>query len=453
MPFKKEPAFQHGQAERTAVLLCNLGTPDEPTAPALRRYLAEFLGDHRVVEIPRPIWWLILHGIILRTRPAKSARKYASIWTPEGSPLKVWTSRQATLLRGWLGERGHLLTVRYAMRYGNPSIASELDQLKAEGATRILIVPLYPQYSGTTTASVFDAVYTWAAQVRHLPELRFINRYHDDPAYIDALARSVPLDDLEVTVDELGAAFEGRGPQLQRLSDSLVRISDSGIRTMPQLQALIRDGATVLDTQADQSGEIVSFSRDLRTVTEALRDSDSDLERLITTGPEFADEARYLVENSGAPLTRAVGNLSATMKTVDPLAPSFKVLLQLLPALAAGGLSTAPGDGTLHFGLVLENDNPTPCTQGYEGTQRIIDEMKAQDPGFDPQEQNFPPNYEARCTVPLGSPTAVRGAERVEYAYPGVPQPWDTKPKIDPDRLNLSVAAEQLAALQGLIPR
>jgi len=191
MPFKKEPAFQHGQAERTAVLLCNLGTPDEPTAPALRRYLAEFLGDHRVVEIPRPIWWLILHGIILRTRPAKSARKYASIWTPEGSPLKVWTSRQATLLRGWLGERGHLLTVRYAMRYGNPSIASELDQLKAEGATRILIVPLYPQYSGTTTASVFDAVYTWAAQVRHLPELRFINRYHDDPAYIDALARRV----------------------------------------------------------------------------------------------------------------------------------------------------------------------------------------------------------------------------------------------------------------------
>ena len=149
MPFKKEPAFQHGQAERTAVLLCNLGTPDEPTAPALRRYLAEFLGDHRVVEIPRPIWWLILHGIILRPRLAKSARKYASIWTPEGSPLKVWTSRQATLLRGWLGERGHLLTVRYAMRYGNPSIASELDQLKAEGATRILIVPLYPQYSGT----------------------------------------------------------------------------------------------------------------------------------------------------------------------------------------------------------------------------------------------------------------------------------------------------------------
>lgn len=270
---------------------------------------------------------------------------------------------------------------------------------------------------------------------------------------VDELSRSVPLDDLEVTVDELGKAFEGRGPQLQRLSDSLVRISDSGIRTMPQLQALIRDGATVLNTQAEQSGEIISFSRDLRTVTEALRDSDSDLERLIDTAPEFADETRRLVENSGEPLSRTVGNLSTTMKTVDPLAPSFKVLLQLLPALAAGGLSVAPGDGTIHFGLVLEMDNPTPCTQGYEGTQRIIDEMKAQDPSFDPQEQNFPPNYDAKCTVPFGSPTAVRGAERVEYAHPDMQQPWDNKAKIDPDRLNLSVAAEQLAVLQGLIPR
>jgi len=191
MPFRPEPAFRHGQPARTAVLLCNLGTPDAPTAPALRRYLAEFLGDPRVVEIPKPLWWLILHGIILRVRPKKSAAKYASIWTPEGSPLKVWTAKQATLLRGWLGQRGHDITVRYAMRYGSPSIAQELDALKAEGATRILVLPLYPQYSGTTTASVFDAVYTWAARIRHIPELRFVNRYHDDPAYIDALATRI----------------------------------------------------------------------------------------------------------------------------------------------------------------------------------------------------------------------------------------------------------------------
>ncbi len=191
MLFQNEPSFRHGQPAKTAVLLCNLGTPDAPTAPALRRYLGEFLSDHRVVEIPKPIWWLILHGIILRTRPAKSAQKYASVWMKEGSPLKVWTERQATLLRGFLGQRGTQVTVRYAMRYGNPSIASELDKLKAEGVTRILIVPLYPQYSGTTTASVCDAVYSWAAKVRAIPELRFINHYHDDAGYIAALAARV----------------------------------------------------------------------------------------------------------------------------------------------------------------------------------------------------------------------------------------------------------------------
>jgi len=190
--FAPEPPFAHGQAPRTAVLLCNLGTPDTPTPSAVRRYLAQFLSDDRVVEIPRIAWWPILHGIILRTRPAKSAAKYATVWHPQdGSPLAHWTARQALLLRGWLGEAGHSVLVRHAMRYGNPSIASQLDALKAEGATRILILPLYPQYSGTTTASVFDAVYDWARTQRHVPELRFVNRYHDDPAYIDALATRI----------------------------------------------------------------------------------------------------------------------------------------------------------------------------------------------------------------------------------------------------------------------
>jgi ferrochelatase len=189
MRFAPEPPHAHGSAARTAVLLVNLGTPEAPEAPAVRRYLAEFLSDPRVVEIPRWLWKPVLHGVILRTRPAKSAAKYASIWTPEGSPLKVWTEKQAKLLLGSLGERGHRVLVRYAMRYGSPSIAAELDALKAAGATRILVLPLYPQYSGTTTATVFDAVAQWARRTRHLPELRFVNRFHDDPLYIEALAQ------------------------------------------------------------------------------------------------------------------------------------------------------------------------------------------------------------------------------------------------------------------------
>jgi protoporphyrin/coproporphyrin ferrochelatase len=191
MSFAPEPAYAHGSPSRTAILLCNLGTPDEPTPSAVRRYLAEFLSDRRVVEIPRLLWLVILHGIILRTRPAKSAKKYASIWTAEGSPLRIWTEKQAKLLGGYLGERGHAVTVRYAMRYGTPSIASVLDELKVQGATRILVLPLYPQYSATTTASVNDAVYAWAKTIRSLPELRFVNRYHDDAGYIAALAKRI----------------------------------------------------------------------------------------------------------------------------------------------------------------------------------------------------------------------------------------------------------------------
>ena len=189
--FKPEPPFTHGQAPSTAVLFCNLGTPDSPSTADVRRFLAEFLSDPRVVEIPRLLWWIILHGIILRFRPAKSAAKYASIWTAEGSPLKVWTEKQTRLLQAWLAGCGHTVQVRYAMRYGQNSIAEQLDALKAAGATRILILPAYPQYSATTTASLFDAVYAWAAQVRNLPELRFVNRYHDDPGYIAALAGSI----------------------------------------------------------------------------------------------------------------------------------------------------------------------------------------------------------------------------------------------------------------------
>lgn len=195
MSFAQEPNFTHGAdyalGAGTAVLFCNLGTPDAPTAPALRRYLAEFLSDRRVVELPHLLWWLLLHGLILPLRCKKSAAKYASIWTPQGSPLRVWTAKQASMLGDLLKERGHHVHVRYAMRYGTPSIASQLDELQAAGIERILVLPAYPQYSAATTASVFDAVYLWAQKTRRLPEFRFVNHYHGDAGYIAALAQQV----------------------------------------------------------------------------------------------------------------------------------------------------------------------------------------------------------------------------------------------------------------------
>jgi ferrochelatase len=191
MSFLKEPEYTHGKISKTAVVLINLGTPDAPTTPAVRRYLKEFLSDRRVVEIPRAIWWLILNLIILPFRSSKSAEKYASIWTKDGSPLKIHTEKQAMLLQGYLGERGHDVRVVYAMRYGSTNIPEVLAKLKTGGHDRILVLPAYPQYSATTTASNFDAVVGHFQQVRNIPELRFVRNYHDHPAYIQALKHSI----------------------------------------------------------------------------------------------------------------------------------------------------------------------------------------------------------------------------------------------------------------------
>jgi ferrochelatase len=191
MRFHPEPEYTHGTIAQTAIVLVNLGTPDAPTTLAVRRYLKEFLSDPRVVEIPKLVWWAILHGIVLPFRSKKSAEKYASIWTREGSPLKIHTEKQAILLRGLLGERGHQVHVTCAMRYGNPSLPHVLAKLKQANCERILILPAYPQYSATTTASIFDAVCSHYARVRNVPELRFTKHYHDHEAYIQALKQSV----------------------------------------------------------------------------------------------------------------------------------------------------------------------------------------------------------------------------------------------------------------------
>ena len=186
-----EPEHRHGALSRTAILLINLGTPDAPTPPAVRRYLKEFLSDPRVVEFPRPIWEPLLNGLVLNIRPKKSAKKYTAIWTPEGSPLKVHSERQTKLLRGFLGQQGHWPVVSYATRYGQPSIPDTLARLTTEGCTRILLLPLYPQYSSSATASAFDAAFRWIAAARNQPEIRTVRGFADDPAYIEALADSV----------------------------------------------------------------------------------------------------------------------------------------------------------------------------------------------------------------------------------------------------------------------
>jgi ferrochelatase len=192
MTYQTEPAFIHGTPEKTGILLVNLGTPDAPTAQAVRPYLKQFLGDPRVVEIPKLVWWLILNGIILNVRPKKSAAKYASVWLKEGSPLRVYTERQATLLQGYLGERTRApVVVDYAMTYGQPSIPDVLRKLKAQNCQRILVVPLFPQYAASSTAPVFDQVFGEMQQVRNLPAIRTIKHFHDHPGYIQSLAANI----------------------------------------------------------------------------------------------------------------------------------------------------------------------------------------------------------------------------------------------------------------------
>ena len=192
MKYQPEPDFTHGTPEKTGILLVNLGTPDAPTPDAVRTYLKEFLSDPRVVEMPKALWWLILNGIILNTRPKKSAAKYASIWLPEGSPLRVYTEKQTTLLQGYLGQRSRTpFVVDYAMRYGNPSIPAVLRKLRQQNCQRILVVPMYPQYAASTTATVCDIVFGELQRRRNMPALRTIRNFHDHPGYIKSLANNI----------------------------------------------------------------------------------------------------------------------------------------------------------------------------------------------------------------------------------------------------------------------
>lgn len=203
---------------KVGVLLVNLGTPDAPTPVAVRRYLAEFLSDPRVVEIPALIWQPILRGVILNVRPRKSAHAYAQVWTDQGSPLAVITAAQAAALDGRFGGQ---VIVDHAMRYGRPAIAERITALQARGCDRILIAPLYPQYCSATTASVTDAAFAAIAAMRWQPALRMLPAYHDHPAYIDALADSIRtgLEEIDFKPDAIVASFHGMPQRTYDLGD------------------------------------------------------------------------------------------------------------------------------------------------------------------------------------------------------------------------------------------
>lgn len=203
MQYQGQTSIDHSSAERTGILLVNLGSPQAPETVAVRNYLREFLSDPRVVEIPRVLWWLILHGIILRTRPRRSAAKYATIWRSGGSPLLQYTEAQAKALRKIMtssdNEGRPPYVVAHAMRYGEPAIEGVIEKLLEERVSRLLVLPLYPQYSATTTASVFDAVSQALQRQRRIPALRFIAQYHDHDEYIDACVTH-----LKQSIDKLG---------------------------------------------------------------------------------------------------------------------------------------------------------------------------------------------------------------------------------------------------------
>ena len=192
MMYSAQKSFDHEQQPAIGVLLANLGTPDEPTTPALRRYLKQFLSDSRVVEMNRYLWWLILNGVILNIRPKKSAHAYQSVWSNEGSPLMKYSKLQAENLQSKLDNLpGKKVHIELAMTYGSPSIQDGLKSLREKKCTKIFVLPLYPQYSGSTTAAVTDQVFEEFKSWRRVPDLRVLTAYHDEPLYIEALANSV----------------------------------------------------------------------------------------------------------------------------------------------------------------------------------------------------------------------------------------------------------------------
>ncbi|MGC4934002.1 MCE family protein [Gordonia sp. DT30] len=266
------------------------------------------------------------------------------------------------------------------------------------------------------------------------------------------LTNSIPVNDLHTVITELGKAFNGQGDNLTRLVDSLNTLSKAGADNLPETISLIQNSNVVLSTQADQSDAILTWSHNLNLITATLASADPDVRRLLTTGTASATQLSALIQKNGNDLGKVVGDLAEVSRTIQPATFMTSGTFAMLSALSAGSHTPAPGDGQIHFGIVLEMNNPATCTKGYESTYKMIDDIKKKDPTFDIRYDDFPFNKSASCDVPFGNPTGVRSADRTEYANPDTPQPWDNTPKKDPDKLNLNPLATQLGYLLGVRP-
>ncbi|NBU85047.1 MAG: ferrochelatase [Sphingomonadaceae bacterium] len=319
---------------RIGVLLMNLGTPDAPETGPVRRYLKQFLSDRRVVEIPPLIWQPILRLFVLTTRPAKSAHAYAQIWTDQGSPLAVVTRTQAETMQNVLGET---VMVDWAMRYGSPSIADRLDAMKAAGCDRILIAPLYPQYSSATTATGFDEVARVLGQMRWQPAIRTLPAYHDDPAYIDALKASVEqgLKDLSFTPDAILASFHSMPERTLMKGDPYHCHCQKTARLLSE--AL---GREVLVSFQSKLGR----AKWLEPATDAMLESlpGRNIKHIAVIAPGFsADNLETLEEvaiRGKESFVEAGGENFAYLPCLNTSAPGTKMLTSLLLRELAGWL-------------------------------------------------------------------------------------------------------------------
>ncbi|MEZ5210272.1 MlaD family protein [Gordonia sp. (in: high G+C Gram-positive bacteria)] len=266
------------------------------------------------------------------------------------------------------------------------------------------------------------------------------------------LTEAVPVKDLTTVVHELGLAFNGQSENMNRLVDSLTKLAQTGHDNLGQTISLIQNADVVLGTQADQSDEILAWSKSLDQITATLASSDPAVRRILTNAPMTATQLSSFIQKNGTDATTLIHKLGDTMHTIEPATFSTGALLAMLSALSAGSHTPAPGDGQIHYGIVLETENPPACTVGYESTQKMIADIKKKNPSFDINYDDFPFNKDANCDVAVGNPTGVRSANRAALANPDFPQPWDKTPKKMPDTLNLNPLATQLAWLMGVHP-